>query len=177
MYLIILFVHLCALLAAIGAGSIAHLAQARMAGAATPAEARSWARLLKKLAPVFPVALLGLLLSGAYLVHDRWTWHLGWVDAGLVGIALLLVNGRGIIGRRLQAVGRAPDAEILALARDPLVHAAAWANTGLAISIAFVMVDKPGLPGSLASLVVGIAAGAAVGSRVGAPASRTAASV
>src|SRR5689334_15446354 len=139
-YRIVLFLHFCALLGAMGAGSAAHLAQARMAAASTPAEARTWARLLKKLARVFPLALLALLLTGAYLVHDRWTWDLGWVDAGLVGIALLLVNGRGVVGRRLQAVGRAPDAEILALARGPLVHSAAWANTGLAVSIVFVMV-------------------------------------
>ena len=163
-YRIVLFLHLCALLAAIGAGSVAHLAQARMAGAGNPADVRQWVRLLKRLARVFPVALLALLTTGAYLVHERWAWNLGWVDAGLAGVGLLFVNGRFVVGRRLQRIGRAPDAEILELARDQLVHAAAWANTGLAIGIVFTMVEKPGLAGSLASLGVGIAAGALVGS-------------
>jgi hypothetical protein len=162
-YRIVLFLHLCALLAAIGAGSVAHLAQARMACSSTPAEARSWARLFKRLARVFPLSLLALLLTGVYLVHDRWTWSIGWVEASLVGVALLLANGRGVVGRRLQAVGRAPDAEIVALARDPVIHAAAWANTGLAVSIVFVMVDKPGLAGALCAIAVGIAAGALLG--------------
>jgi hypothetical protein len=167
-YGIILFVHLAALLAAISTAGIAHFAEERLAAAETVAAARLWASLLNRAAPVFPLALLVLLASGAYLVHRGWTWDSGWIEAALVGVGLLFANGAGVVGRRNLALKRA----LRSAADGPLSDAlrqvtrrhvggiASWVNTGLAIGVVFVMTTKPGLPGSLAALAVAAALGA-----------------
>src|SRR5207253_2356172 len=44
--------------------------------------------------------------SGAYLVDRSWAWSSGWVDASLVGVAVLFVVGAGVIGGHSRALRR-----------------------------------------------------------------------
>ena len=106
-YGIVLFVHLSALLAAMSAGALAHLSEARCA---TPHRSRRSGRgraCWDRLGKVFPVALLVLLGSGAYLVHRSWSWSTGWVDVSIVGVALLFASGGGLVRARGVALRRA----------------------------------------------------------------------
>ena len=105
-YGIVLFLHLCALLGAIGTASLLHFAEMRLRAADTVATIRIWARLIENGAKVFPLALLVLLGSGAYLVHRRWSWSAGWIDAALVGVVVLFVVGAVLIGGRSRALER-----------------------------------------------------------------------
>ena len=68
---------------------------------------RPWAGLLGRLGKVFPVALLVLLGSGAYLVHRSWSWSEGWVDVSVVGVAVLFASGGGLVRARGVALRRA----------------------------------------------------------------------
>jgi hypothetical protein len=171
-YGVVLFLHLAALLAAIGTAGIAHFAEGRLAGAETVAAARPWASLLIRAAPVFPLVLLILLASGAYLVHRSWRWDSGWIEAGLVGVALLFANGAGVVGRRNLVLKRALGATVdgpltdalLQLTRRHVSGIASWANTGLAVGVVFVMTTKPGLACSLAGLAVSATLGVMAGS-------------
>jgi hypothetical protein len=173
-YGLVLFLHLAALLAAIGTAGVAHFAESRLGAAGTVAAARPWATLVNRVAPVFPLALLVLLASGAYLVHRAWTWEAGWIEGALVGVFLLFVNGAGVVGRRNRMIARAlravPDGPLSdalpQLARRQLGGLASWANTGLAIGVVFVMTTKPGLPGSLTALAVSAALGLVAGLRL-----------
>jgi len=88
-YNLVLFVHLAALLGAIGTAGLAHFSEAQLRDADTVAGARPWASRLNRAARVFPLALLVLVASGAYLVQHGWTWNRGWIEAGLVGAVLL----------------------------------------------------------------------------------------
>jgi hypothetical protein len=174
-YGIVLFAHVCALLAAISAGALSHLSEARMRSAATTAALRPWAKLLGRLGKVFPVALLVLLGSGAYLVHHAWSWSAGWVDASLVGVALLFASGVGLMRARGLALRRAlivagdgpPSPEVRRLIHEHPAAIASWMNTGLAVGTVFAMTAKPALAGSTAALVVGasVGLGVAVGVR------------
>ena len=120
------------------AGTLAHFAEARMRAADSVAALRPWAWLLRRLGRAFPLALLVLLLSGAYLVHRGWTWRSGWIDASLVGVALLFLNGAGLVRARGRALGRAlggaGDGELTPeLRRLVVAHPAgiaSWVNTG-----------------------------------------------
>jgi hypothetical protein len=169
-YGIVLFLHLCALLAAMSAGALAHLSEARMRDAASVEALRPWARLLGRLGRVFPVALLVLLGSGAYLVHRSWSWSSGWVDVSIVGVALLFASGGGLVQARGAALRRvlmaAPPgpipAEARRLVRTHPAGLASWMNTGIAIAIVFAMTVKPAFPSSMAALAVGAAAGLAI---------------
>jgi len=127
-----------------------------MRSAETTAALRPWAQLLGRLGKVFPVALLILLASGAYLVHDAWSWSAGWVDASLVGVGLLFASGAGLmrvrglaLRRALMAAGDGPlPPEVRRLiVRHPAAFAS-WMNTGLAVGIVFAMTAKPALAGS-----------------------------
>ena len=140
-YGVVLFVHLCALLAAMSAGALAHLSEARMRDAASVEALRPWARLLGRLGKVFPVALLVLLGSGTYLVHRSWSWSSGWVDVSLVGVAVLFASGGGLVRARGVALRRALMAapagpvpsEVQRLIRSHPAGLASWMNTGIAL--------------------------------------------
>jgi hypothetical protein len=169
-YGLVVFVHLMALLAAISAGAISHLAESRMQSADSVETLRPWARLLGRLGKVFPVALLVLLGSGAYLVHRSWSWSSGWVDVSIVGVALLFASGGGLVRARGVALRRAlmaapqgaVPAEVRRLLDTHPARLASWMNTGLAIGIVFAMAVKPGFVGSASALVVGAAVGLVV---------------
>ena len=173
-YRLVLFLHLCALLGAIGTAALLHFAEARLRAAGTVAAVRMWARLIQRGAKVFPLALLVLLATGAYLVDQRWTWGSGWVDASLVGVGVLFVVGAAVIGGRSRALRReladAPDgavpARLAQIAREHVGGIASWTNTGLALGIVFVMTTKPALAGSLAALVIAAVLGAVVALRL-----------
>src|SRR3982751_6416435 len=82
-YRIVLFLHLCALLAAIATAAIVHYAEHRMLSAVSVATTREWAALVARAERVFPVAILTLVATGAYMVQRAWSWSDGWVDAGI----------------------------------------------------------------------------------------------
>lgn len=173
-YAIVLFLHLCALLGAIGTAALLHFAEIKLRGAETVAAVRMWSRLIENGAKVFPLALLLLLGSGAYLVDRRWSWSAGWVEAALIGVGVLFLVGAGVIGGRSRALRRelrdaaegAPRPRLAYLAREHLAGIASWTNTGLALGIVFVMTTKPGLAGSLVALAAAVSLGAVVGFRL-----------
>jgi hypothetical protein len=167
-YGIALFVHLCALLAAFAATGLTGLAMRRLRSARVAGEALQWLALGKSAAHVFPVALLTLVASGAYMVHRAWSWDTGWVDAGLAGVVFLGVVGDrlegGRAGRLAQALAADPRAPIegaaARLLRDPVWWSASLVNPAVALGVVFVMATKPSLGGSIAALAVAAAAGA-----------------
>jgi hypothetical protein len=166
-YHVALFVHLLALLAAFSASSLVHFAMTRVRDARTGAEALQWLGLCHRLSRVFPVALLTLVASGAWMTHDLWTWDTGFVDAGLTGAVLLLLSGAGVEGGRARRVAAslaaAPGDRPGEAVRDPLWWAASWANTGTALGVVFAMAAKPSAAGSFAGVAIGLVAGVCVG--------------
>jgi hypothetical protein len=163
-YGIVLFIHLCGVVAAFAATGVLLLAMRRIRAAQNGAEALPWLAVGKATARTFPPALLVLVASGAYLVHDAWSWDAGWVDAGLAGALALPLIGDRIEGRaaaRLaQALAAAPHEAPGALVRDPVFWTASLVNPALALGIVFVMATKPSLAGSIAALLVAAALGA-----------------
>lgn len=165
-YHLALFAHLCALMGATGLAALIHFAELHMRAAQTIGELRQWGAIPKSLSKYYPLATLVLVLSGAYMVQSAWTWHEGWIIAALIGVVLLLIGGT-LIGSRGKALGRAlagdPHAPVSAatarLVRDPIARSLSYANTALSISIVYIMVTKPSLPGALAAFAVAILIG------------------
>lgn len=165
-----LLVHLLALLAATSASALVHFAARRKAQAAGLREALEWGKVVATTARIFPIAVVTLVASGAYMTAARWGWRTGWVEAGFAGSLLLLVSG-AILGTRGAAEGRAA-AERLREAGHDLPNDArpellpvllGEANTGLALAIVVVMTLKPALLPSFLLLAAGAALFAARG--------------
>jgi hypothetical protein len=169
LYNIVLFLHLSALIVGFGASSLNHFAAFRLRRARTNGEVREWATLATQLGRVFPLALLTFLATGVFMVSARWAWNAGWVDAGLGGLVALFLGGI-FEGSRGSALLRALDSDpakpvsatIASRVSDPITRAVSYGNTGLAVGIVFIMVNKPALLGAVVLLLVAILIGVIV---------------
>jgi hypothetical protein len=164
-YQIALTIHLLSLLLATAAAALSTFGALRLRHADSVADAASWLAFVGKVVRAFPVAIVGLLASGAYMTHQRWSWSVPWIDAALVGLGLIIVLGSGIERARGQALSRALAASGMSpgarrLLRDPVAWTAKMTTLTLVVSVVFVMTVKPGAAGCVAAIVVAVAAGA-----------------
>jgi hypothetical protein len=167
-YHYVLYVHLLALLLGIGAGSVLLVCLFQLRAARMVEQAVPWGIVSGKVAKLFPVAILGLFGTGAYMTSDVWTWGTGWIDVAIAGLVVLGVQGGGIAehtAKKLQAAMMANGpGPIGPEARRMTLHPGLWvvelSNLGIVLGIVWDMSQKPGLGASLAAMLVGYAAGA-----------------
>ena len=143
---------------------LAFFAALQMRGATAPPDVARWAKVVKTVVPCFPVATLLLAGSGAYMTQTGWRWTTPWIDAGIAGLALIVVCGSGVeaargraLEREVRAAGLSPRAR--ALLRDPVAWSAKMTTFTLMPAIVFLMVVKPSALGSALALVVALLAG------------------
>jgi len=179
-YHIALFIHLVALLVAAGATAVTKLAVGRRARARTVGEALDWHTVLMSTSKLFPICLAVFVITGGYMlaVTQVHAWSTGFVVAGLVGVALLLINGVFLAtkGKALKQVldemaKQGADRPAPKLVPPPLLAALPVINTGVALGVVFDMVTKPAsIPIALSVVGIGMALGAAGAMRRPAPA-------
>lgn len=178
---VVLYVHLMSLFVGIGAGAVLATCLFRLKAATTLAEAVPFGALAGATERAFPVAILGLFGTGAYMTSDAWTWSTGWIVASICGLALIslqgpLVGGRTgkMLERALHANGPGPlGDEARRMTRHPGLWVTEFSNLGVVFGIVWNMTQKPGTAAAVAAVVVGYAVGAAVAllvSRAGAEA-------
>jgi hypothetical protein len=116
-YTAVLYLHLLALFVGIGAGSVLLACLLQLRAARTVEQAAPWGIMAGKVGKFFPVAILGLFGSGAYLASSQWSWSTRWIDVGIAALVVLTVQGAGIaertghkLGAALQANGPARSA-------------------------------------------------------------------
>lgn len=167
-YHVVLYLHLLALFIGIGAGSVLLTCLFQLRAAPTVEQAVPWGIVSGKVARLFPVAILGLFATGAYMTSKFWTWNTGWIDVAIAGLVVLGLQGGGIAehtAKKLQAAMRANGPGPLGPeARRLTLHPGLWvvelSNLGIVLGIVWNMTEKPGLGGSIAAVVVGYAVGA-----------------
>ncbi|MFL5963354.1 MAG: hypothetical protein ACJ757_10750 [Gaiellaceae bacterium] len=167
-YRTVLFLHLLALFVGIGAAAILGLSLFRLRAAQTLADALPWGILAGKTERAFPVAIVGLFLTGAYMTSDVWTWSTGWIDVAIVSLAVIAAQGVLIAGRRAKVLERALEANgagpLSEVARKLTCDRALWivsfANPGIVLGVVWVMTQKPGAAEAVAAVIVGYAIGA-----------------
>ena len=180
LYHITLFIHILTLIVAASATAIVKLAIGRRARARTVAEALDWNTVLMSTSKLFPMCLVAFVITGGYMlsVTRIHVWSTGFVVAGLVGVALLLVSGV-FLGTKGKAVSQmleemakqGADRPAPKLVPPTLVVLLPTINTGIALSVAFDMVAKPtSIAVALSIVAVGIVLGAAAAPRRPAPA-------
>jgi hypothetical protein len=118
---------------------------------------------------VFPVAIIGLFATGAYLTSDLWTWDTRWIDVSIAGLVIVALQGPVIAGRRAKALehalkenGPGPLGDAARrMTRDAALWTITFANPGIVLGIMWNMTQKPGLGEAIAAVAIGYAVGAA----------------
>jgi hypothetical protein len=166
-YRTFLYLHLISLAIGIGAGAVLVVCLYHLKAAQTLADAAPWAAVAGKTEKVFPVAIVGLFLTGAYMTHDVWTWDTGWIIVSLVGLILIALQGALVGGRSskqleqtLHANGPGPlGDEARRMTRHPGLWVTEFTNVGMVLAIMWNMTQKPGTTESILAIVIGYAVG------------------
>jgi Predicted integral membrane protein (DUF2269) len=169
----VLFLHIFTAIVAFMMAAVVHAGLPALARARDVREMRSWAAILHRLEPLFPLAALLLLGFGAWLIHlskGRIHWGDGWLLTSL--IALIVVEG--IAGAKLapkakalvKAVEDAADGPVPDSVRRGALEPWIWypshvATFGFA-AVVFLMSARPSGIWSVIIVIVGAAIGAAV---------------
>ena len=169
-YHVVLYLHLLSLLLAIAAAGIVGACLFGLRRAQTLAEAAPWGMLAGKTGRAFPLAILGLFATGAYMTSDVWSWSTDWIVVSIVGLALIALQGPVLAEPRKKALQRAlidngPGPlgdEARRMTRDPILWIVAYTNPAIALGVVWNMTQKPGTAGAIAAIVVAYAVGAAV---------------
>jgi hypothetical protein len=172
-YHVVLYAHLLALFIGIGAASVLLACLVQLRAAQTLAEAGPWGAVAGKTARAFPVAILGLFLTGAYMTTDVWSWSTGWIDVSIAGLVVLALQGPLVAERTakklegaLHANGPGPlGEEARRMTRHPGLWVAEFSNIGVVLGVVWNMTQKPGTWSAIAAVVIGYAVGAALGIR------------
>jgi hypothetical protein len=167
-YHYVLYVHLLSLFVGIGAGSVLLACLLQLRAARTVEQAAPWGIMAGKVGKLFPVAILGLFGTGAYMTSDVWTWSTGWIEIGIAALVVLTVQGAGIaertghkLGAALRANGPGPlGPEARRMALHPGLWVVEFSNLGIVFGVVWNMTQKPGLGESIAAVVIGYAVGA-----------------
>jgi hypothetical protein len=172
-YHYVLYVHLLSLFVGIGAAAVLLGCLIQLRAARTLEQAVPWGMMAGKVGKFFPVAILGLFGSGLYMTTETsfpWSMSTGWVDVGIAVLVVLFAQGAGVaertghkLGAVLQANGPGPlGPEARRMALHPGLWVVEFTNIGMVLGVVWNMTQKPGLGGSIASVLVGYAVGAAL---------------
>ena len=170
-YHYVLFVHLLSLFVGIGAGAVVLACLLQLRAARTLEQAVPWGMMAGKVGKFFPIAILGLFATGAYMTSETtfpWTWSTRWIDVGIAALVVLIVQGAGIaertghkLGAALQANGPGPlGPEARRMALHPGLWVVEFSNLGIVFGVVWNMTQKPGLGESLAAVLIGYGVGA-----------------
>jgi hypothetical protein len=167
-YHAILFLHLMFLFVGIGAGAVLLVCLFQLRAARTLEQAVPWGAVAGQVGKFFPIAIIGLFGTGAYMTQHFWTWSTRWIDIAIVALVVLAVQGAGIgerAGHKLKAALMAngpgplgPEARRAAL--SPGLWVVEFSNLGIVFGVVWNMTQKPSFGESLAAVLIGYAVGA-----------------
>src|SRR5881392_2555938 len=98
-YRTVLFLHIVSLTVGIGAAASLALCLFNLRKAQTLADAVPWGAAAGAIEKTFPLAIVGLYATGAYMTNHFWTWSTGWIDVSIAGLAVVSLQGPLVGGR------------------------------------------------------------------------------
>jgi hypothetical protein len=166
-YRTMLFLHIVALAIGLAAGTVLVLSLFNLRDATTFEGAAPWGALAGHTEKAFPVAILGLFATGAYMTSDVWSWSTGWILVSFIGL-LVLTIGAVVVGSRaakqlqraLEQNGPGPLGDAARqMTRHPVLWVSEFGNLGVVFGIIWNMTQKPGTGEAIAAIIVGYAIG------------------
>ena len=167
-----LFFHICGVLILFGSAGLEITSLTMLQRTRTVAVGRAWASLNRPLEFSFPIAVVVLIASGLYMLHENPDFKQAqpWAMTVLVLLVALAILGAAVNGRRMMAIyeglQEAPDgpipAEIAARIHEPLLLTSILTMTGAILGAVLIMTVKPGLRDAIIVAVVSMILGAAV---------------
>jgi len=142
-YHVVLYVHFLSVFIGLGAASVLMACLFRLRASETLADAAPWGMMAGKIGRAFPVAVLGLFATGAYMTSDVWSWSTGWIVVSIVGLAIVAIQGPLIaertghkLGAALMANGPGPlGPEARRMTRHPGLWVVEFTNVALVLGI------------------------------------------
>ena len=170
-YHYVLYIHLLSLFVGIGAAAVLSVCLFQLRGARELTDALPWGRVAGKAGRVFPIAILGLFGSGAYMTSDVWTWSTGWIQVGTAALVVLAIQGPVIAersGKKLEHALRENGPGLLGenarrMTRYPGLWVVEFSSIGLVLAIVWNMTVKASTGSSIAAAVIGYGVGAGFG--------------
>ena len=170
-YHYVLYVHLLSLFVGIGAAAVLSVCLFQLRSARELTDALPWGRVAGKTGRMFPIAILGLFGSGAYMTSDVWTWSTGWIQVGIAALVVLAIQGPVIAersGKKLEHAlrenGPGPLGEnARRMTRYPGLWVTEFSAVGLVLAIVWNMTVKEGTGSAIAAALIGYGVGAALG--------------
>jgi hypothetical protein len=170
-YHYVLYIHLLSLFVGIGAATVLSVCLFQLRGAQELTDALPWGRVAGKVGRFFPIAILGLFGSGAYMTSDVWTWSTGWIQVGIAALVVLAIQGPVIAersGKKLEHAlrenGPGPlGANARRMTRYPGLWVTEFSAIGLVLAMVWNMTVKAGTGSAIAAALIGYGLGAALG--------------
>jgi uncharacterized membrane protein len=169
-YTVALFAHIVGVLTLFITLSLQWLITLRLRRAGSIAQAREWSGLAKGLNRIAPISGALILGAGMYMTAIAWSLLTTWVAVSLAAMVIMMIFGMGVVGRRLRAIQRAAeastetiDAALQSRIDDPTLWVSMQMAVAVALSIVFMMTNKPNLAVSIVAVLVSLALGALVG--------------
>lgn len=177
---VVLFLHIAVAIAAFGVAAVLLTGLAQMRSARKMSALRSWAGIVHRAEPLFPILVVVLIGLGAWLIalsDGEFGWSQGWIIVTLVGLVIMEGFGGAVLapaGKRLHSLIEAePDGpvspELHAAITDPVSWIGGYANTGIATGIVFLMATKPNALISAVVVMAAAALAAGIGARLRMP--------
>jgi hypothetical protein len=173
LYGFVLFLHILTAIVAFMMAAIVHAGLPALARARDVREMRSWAAILHRLEPLFPVAALLLLGFGAWLVHlsdGVIKFSDGWLLTGLVSLVVFEALAGAKLAPKAKLVVRlvdeAADGPVPDAVRQGALEPWIWYPTHIATfgfaAVVYLMAAKPSGAWSPVIVIAGVLIGVVV---------------
>lgn len=168
-YEVALFLHIVGVFGIAGAVVSFWIAMSVLRRIGTVQEMRSWTVLAVWSDRGFPVSALLVLVAGAYMVEDVWSWGDGWINTSLIALVVMGALGGMLMTPRVRKIHEAADAaadgavpeSVRGLVNDPVLWATLHAFTLGLVAVIWNMTTKPGDAQAGIIILLGFVLGAA----------------
>ncbi len=166
-YSVILFLHVVGAFGILVSFSLEWFALDSLQQACTAAQSRASMKGFGASARIGGPSVLIVLLSGIYMWETSWRGT-AWTVIGLVSLVVVGVIGAVLTGRRVEALTKTlsgaegRESDVRQLVSLPVLWASLQVRTLMTLGIAFLMIVKPGLAGSVSTMVIAALVGLAL---------------